>query len=63
MQITEDLKKFLSSEWGQKMVMTAYLMGSEFFKFGKKKWLTRDLRGYVTGLNMKDSSSRSSITS
>lgn len=58
MTLTDDLKKFLSSPWGQKLVLSAMLMGSEFFVYGKTKWKTRDLKNYVDGLKIEDSKSQ-----
>lgn len=52
MKMNEDLIKFLKSAWGQKVVLQAYLFGSEFFSFGGKKIRTKNLKNYIDGLHM-----------
>lgn len=47
MKLTEDLKKFIDSEWGQKLLKDAKMLNAEFFNFGGKRWPMKQLSLYL----------------
>lgn len=47
MKLTEDLKKFINSDYGQKMLKDAINLNAEYFTFGKKRYPMRHLRLYI----------------
>ena len=53
MVLTEDLKKFLMSEFGIKLIRNAELYGKDMFKYGKKCYSIKDLLFHAKILNPK----------
>ncbi len=47
MKITEDLRKFIESEWGQKVLRDALQINAQYFTFAKKKIPMRFLKMYI----------------
>lgn len=48
--LDESLRKFLSSEFGQKIILTAKLHGQDKFKYGKKEYEIKKLLGQIDAL-------------
>ncbi len=47
MKLTEDLKKFINSDYGQKMLREARMLNAEYFTFGRKRYAMKYLRLYI----------------
>lgn len=48
------IMKFLKTEFGRKLVLNAYLFGSEWFCYGKKKWKIKELKSYMDQINYEN---------
>jgi hypothetical protein len=46
-KLTEDIKKFIDSDYGQKLLKDAKKINAEFFTFGGKRWPMRQLALYI----------------